>query len=108
MLSSFFMSSFFMLSSFFIWSFLATFLSFFISSFFIESFCIESSFFIWSCLESSCFIESWLVDWAKAAIEAAKIQASVKLLNIFFMVFLLGGEYRVRLSGRLDLQAEMG
>jgi hypothetical protein len=51
---------------------------------------------------SSCFIESWLVDWAKAAIEAAKIQASVKLLNIFFMVFLLGGEYRIRSSGRIE------
>jgi hypothetical protein len=91
--SSFFMSSFFMLLSFFIASFLAflVFLlsSFFIESFFIESSFIESSFFIESCLVSSCFIESWLVDWAKAAIETAKVQTSVKLLNIFFMVFSL-------------------
>jgi len=59
-------------------------------------------------LESSCFIESWLVDWAKAAMDAAKMQARVKLLNVFFMVFSL--EVRID-SGRpagLHLQAEMG
>jgi short subunit fatty acids transporter len=91
-----------MLSSFFIVSFFAVlaFLVFLVSSFFIESFFIGSSFFIVSCLVSSYCIESWLLDRAKAAIEAAKINASVRLLRIFFMVFSLEVSIELRSHGR--------
>jgi hypothetical protein len=48
------------------------------------------------------------VDWAKAAIEAAKIQASVKLLNIFFMIFSLEVSIEFGRPAGWTLQAEMG
>jgi len=53
-------------------------------------------------------MESWLVDWAKAAIEAAKIQASVTLVNIFFMVFSFEVSSEFGCPAGLDLRAEMG
>src|ERR1700677_5046378 len=41
-------------------------------------------------------MESWLLDWAKADMEAVKMQASAKLPRVFFINFLLEGEWIVR------------